>query len=78
MCHFLNATLGYGDGSIGESIPALLLIDGWDISRLLLLVGFVIFISVIVTAIETAVGQDINSGLTAGRYAFGVIADLIS
>lgn len=34
MCHFLNAALSYGDVAIGESSPALLLIDGWDISRL--------------------------------------------
>ncbi|KAJ5284305.1 hypothetical protein N7505_002285 [Penicillium chrysogenum] len=77
-CHYIDAALRYGDISIGESIPALLLIDGWDVSRLLILIGFAIFIAIIATAIGTAAGHDIDTGLTAGSYAFGAIAVVLA
>lgn len=34
--HFLDAGVHYEDSNPGESIPALLLVDGWNISRLLI------------------------------------------
>jgi hypothetical protein len=77
-CHYIDAALRYGDISIGESIPALLLIDGWHVSRLLILIGFAIFIAIIVTTIGTAAGHDIDTGLTAGSYAFGAIAVVLA
>ncbi len=77
-CHYLDAAVCYGDVFPGESIPALLLVDGWNISRLLIIIGFAILVSLIVTAIGTAVGQNVSTGLTAGSYAFGVVSVLIA
>lgn len=37
---FLDAAVCYGNSVPGESIPALLLVDGWKIPRLLILIGF--------------------------------------
>lgn len=76
--HFLDAAVHYGDSIPGESIPALLLVDGWNISRLLILIGLAALIAIIVTVIGTAAGRDISTGLTAGSYAFGVVAVLIA
>ena len=76
--HFLDAAVHYRDSIPGESIPALLLVDGWNISRLLILIGLAALTAIIVTVIGTAVGQDISTGLTAGSYAFGVVAVLIA
>jgi hypothetical protein len=77
-CHYLNATVYYRDIFPGESIPALLLVDGWDVSRLLTIIGFAIVISIVVTAIRTAARHSISTGLTAGSYAFGAVSVLIA
>ncbi|KAF3399873.1 hypothetical protein F1880_008442, partial [Penicillium rolfsii] len=77
-CHYLDAAVCYGDIFPGESIPALLLVDGWDVSRLLTIIGFAIVISIVVTAIGTAAGYSISTGLTAGSYAFGAVSVLIA
>jgi hypothetical protein len=77
-CHYLDAAVCYGDIFPGESIPALLLVDGWYISRLLIIIGIAILIAIVVTAIGTAAGQDISTGLTASSYAFGVVSVLIA
>lgn len=76
--HYLDAAVCYGDIFPGKSIPALLLVDGWKISRLLIIIGFAILISIVVTAIGTAAGKNVSTGLTAGSYAFGVVAVLIA
>ena len=78
MYHFLDAGVHYGDIIPGESFLALLLVDGWNISCLLILIGLAALTAIIVTVIGTAVGQDISTGLTAGSYAFGVVAVLIA
>jgi hypothetical protein len=77
-CDYLDAAVCYGDIFPGESIPALLLVDGWNISRLLIFIGFAILIAIVVTAIGTAAGQNLSTGLTAGSYAFGVVSVLIA
>lgn len=77
-CCYLDAAVHYGDIFPGESIPALLLIDGWNISRLLIIIGFSILICLVVTAVATAAGQNLSIGLTAGSYTFGIVAILIA
>ena len=66
---FKEASSRYGDG-----IPALLLIDGWQIKCLLVLLGLGVLGSLCVTTLTTAISKSINMGLTAGSYAFGMIA----
>lgn len=70
---FLNAAVRHGPG-----IPAILLIDGWHIKWLLTLIGFAVLGSIVITAIATAIVQDLSTGLTIGSYAFGAIAVLIA
>jgi hypothetical protein len=53
------------------------LTDG-DFSRLLAIIGFAVVISIVITAIGTAAGQNISTGLTAGSYAFGAVSVLIA
>ena len=77
-CHYRDAAVCYGDTFPRESIPALLLVDGWDVSRLLTLIGFAIVISIVVTAIGTAAGQGISTGLPAGSYTFRAVSVLIA
>ena len=77
-CYYLDAAVRYGDIFPGESIPALLLIDGWNISRLLIIIGFSILVCLVVTAVGTAAGQNVSIGLTAGSYTFGVVSVLIA
>jgi len=62
----------------GQSIPALLLIDGWHTRRLLVLFGISVLSSLCVTALATAIGRSLNTRLTAGSYAFGILALVIS
>ena len=44
----------------------------------MILIGLAALTAIIVTVIGTAVGRDISTGLTAGSYAFGVVAVLIA
>ena len=76
--HFLDAAVCYGNIVPGESIPALLLVDGWKTSRLLILIGFAVLTGIIVTVIGTAAGHGVSNGLTAGSYAFGIVTVLIA
>lgn len=78
MYHFLDAAVCYRDSVPGESIPALLLVDRWNTSHLLILISLVTLTAIIITMIGTATGQDINTRLTAGSYTFGVMAVLIA
>lgn len=71
--HFLDAADRYGEG-----IPALLLVDGWHKTRLLILIGLAVCISLVVTVLAAAVGQSINIGLTAGSYTFALVAVIIA
>ena len=76
--HFLDAGVHYGDSIPGENILALLLVNGWNISCLLILIDLATLTAIIVTMIETAVEQDISTGLTAESYAFEVVTVLIA
>lgn len=75
---FLDAAVCYGNSVPGEDIPALLLVDGWNIQRLLILIGFAVSTGIIVTVIGTAAGHGISNGLTTGSYAFGIVSVLIA
>lgn len=71
--HYLDAADRYG-----ESIPALLLIDGWHIKRLLIMICFAVLMSLLVTVLAAAVGQSIDTGLTAGSYTLALVAIFIA
>lgn len=71
---FLDAA----DDGFGESIPALLLIDGWHMKRLLIMICFAVLFSLIVTVLAAAVGQSIDTGLTAGSYTLALVAVFIA
>lgn len=71
---FLDAA----DDGYGESIPALLLIDGWHMKRLLIMICFTVLISLVVIVLAAAVGQSIDTGLTAGSYTLALVAIFIA
>lgn len=74
----IDAAVCYGNSVPGESIPALLLVDGWKIQRLLILIGFAVSTGITVTVIGIAAGNGISNGLTAGSYAFGIVSVLVA
>lgn len=45
--HFLDAGVHYGNSIPDESIPALLLVDGWNNSCLLILIGLAALTAII-------------------------------
>lgn len=55
-----------------------MLVDGWNTSRLLIIIGLSILFSLTVTAVGTAAGQNVSIGLTAGSYTFGVVSIFIA
>lgn len=62
---FLDAA----DDGYGESIPALLLIDGWHMKRLLIMICFAVLISLVVTVLAAAVRQSIDRADSRKLYS---------
>jgi hypothetical protein len=62
---------------LGQPLPALLLVEGWHIKRLLTFLGLGVFSSICATALATILSKSVTAGATVGSYAFGIMAVLV-
>jgi hypothetical protein len=62
---------------LGQPLPALLLVEGWHIKRLLAFLGIGVFSSICATALATILGKSVTVGATVGSYTFGIMAVLV-
>lgn len=62
----------------GKTIKAFLVLEGWNITLLLQLIGIGVFLTACVVSIVTAACHSIEIGLTAGSYAVGLLAFLLA
>ena len=62
----------------GRTINAFLILEGWNITLLLRLIGIGVFLTVCVVSVFTVANHSIEIGLTAGSYAVGLLSVLLA
>lgn len=58
----------------GKTINAFLVVEGWNITLLLRLIGIGVLLTICAVSVVTAACHSIEIGLTAGSYAVGLLA----
>ena len=62
----------------GKLVSAFAIVEGWQTRYLLFLIGLGLFVSVLVVSIATIASRSLETGLTAGSYALGVVTLLLA
>jgi hypothetical protein len=60
----------------GKTLNAFLVVEGWNITLLSQLIGITIFLTSCLIAIVTVAYHSLETGLTAGSYAVGLLSVL--